>query len=1095
MTLIKGSGGGGGGKGGGGSRTPQEADDSLSSVSYATVVDLLSEGVIEGMDTGAIPGDGEKSIYLDETPIKDSGGNVNFEGYTLVGRTGTQDQTYISELIGNESEKATGLPVDITNATGNESGAQAGSTTKQIQSNSNADRIRVTIQIPVLRTMEDNGDITGRSVRIRIDVQYNSGGFNAVVTDTISGKTSNAYQKDYVFELTGAFPVDIKVLRLSKDDVGSKQNSVTRWTNWTEIIDEKLRYPNSALAYLRFDSRQFSNIPTRKYLIRGIKVKIPSNATVDTTTHPGRLTYSGIWDGTWKSGVHWTNCPAMCLYDLLTNTRYGVGIAESALDRWDFYSISKYCNELISDGKGSTEPRFSCNMLINSRDEVYNVIKEMTSLFRGMCYYGAGSVVMFQDRPADSQYLIGPSNVIDGLFEYSGTSQRSRHSTCTVAWQDYDALGEVQLEYVEDADAVSKLGLQNKDVKALGCYSQGQAHRLGLWLLKSEQFLTETVSFSVGIESGLVLRPGVVIDIADPVKSGTRRQGRVATGSTTTAIKIDSDTNLSVNLGNSPTISVMMPTGLVETKTISGISGTTVSVSSAFSEAPNDEAVWLIQTSDVQSQQYRVLTVAESSGGIYSITALKYNSTIYSSVDSGSDVVLRSISNLSSAPNPVTNISADPAIGFLYSDGQGVFVGASVSWNHDRARLSEFRVQYKMDNDNWQTLSTASPSVTLRNLRAGTLHVRVQASNYLGKSSPVVSQTFAIAGKTAAPENVQGLMMIPSTSSMARLFWNQCADLDVIVGGWVRLRHSPETSNVTWATSTSIHADLPGSAKEAYCDLKGGTYLAKFVDSGGRESIEARLVEFTKPDLDNMQTINTQTEHGTFPGTKTQLAVDSGTNELRMAADGGTSGGNATFHTSGTYLFQNNPIDLGDVYSVRLNSTLKVRSYFPYNPFVDTFADWDALASVDGNTPAAADVKLYLRTTQLASPSSSDWTSWRLFHNAEFSARKYELKAECETDSNLEQIAIQQLKVETLAAVRTASGTATSSSSGDTTITFSFKFLATPAIGISFSATQTGDFYTIASSSATAFAISIYNSSGTRQARSFQWTATGYGKG
>ena len=841
MTLIQGS---KGGKGGGGPRTPVESDDSLSSVSFATVVDLLSEGPIEGMDTGAIPGDGEKSIYLDDTPVRDAGGNKNFDGYTIIGRTGTQDQAYISELVGNESEKATGLPVNITNADGTESGAQAGSTTKQIQSNSNADRIRVTIQIPNLSTIEDDGDIVGREVSIRIDIQYNGGGWNTIKSDTISGKCSNAYSRDYVFALSGAFPVDIKVLRTTVDDTSARQNSVTKWTSWTEIIDEKLRYPNAALAYLRFDSRQFSNIPTRRFKIRGVKVKIPSNATVDTTTHPGRLTYSGIWDGTWKSGLHWTNCPAMCLYDLLTSTRYGVGISESALDRWDFYSISKYCNELVSDGKGSTEPRMSLNIVINTRDEVFNVIRDMTSIFRGMCYYGAGSVVMFQDKPSDSQYLIGPSNVVDGLFEYSGTSQRSRHSTCTVAWQSYDALGEVQLEYVEDADAVSKLGLQNKDVKALGCYSQGQAHRMGLWLLKSDQYLTETVTFSVGIESGIVLRPGVVIDVADPVKSGTRRHGRLASGSTTTAIKIDSTTNLSVDIGKSPTISVMLPTGLVETQSITSINDTTVNVSSAFSEAPNAQSAWLIQTSDVQSQQFRVLSVSESSEGIYAITALKYNSSIYASVDSGEEVVLRSISNVSSAPNPVSSIDAEPSTGFLYSDGQGVFVGCSVSWNHDRARLSEFRVQYKMDNDNWQSITTASPSATFRNLRSGTLHVRVQALNYLGKSSPVVSKTFAIAGKTAAPENVQNLMMIP-TNGMARLFWDQCADLDVIVGGWVRVRHSPDTNNVTWATSTSIHADLPGSAKEAYCDLKGGTYLAKFVDSGGRTSVAPTLIEFT----------------------------------------------------------------------------------------------------------------------------------------------------------------------------------------------------------------------------------------------------------
>ena len=1036
---------------------------------------MLSEGEIQGLD------DGYKSIYLDGTPVKDASGNDNFEGYSVATRNGTQTQSYISDLPSNESE--TSVNVEVTNSA---------SVTRQI-TNSEVDRVRVTIQIPSLRVIEEDGDIVGHSVSIRIDVQYNGGGYTPRVTDTISGKASNAYLRDYIISIDGSFPVDIRVIRTSADESSTRRENKTRWTSYTEIIDEKLRYPNSALAYLRFDSRSFNNIPTRKYLIRGIKVKLPSNATVDTTTHLGRVTYSGVWNGSFGAAT-WCADPAWCLYDLLISSRYGPSIPETSLDKWDFYAISQYCNELVSDGKGSQEPRFLCNLMINSRDEVYNVIQQMTSLFRGISYYGAGSIVMQQDKPSDSQYLIGPSNVVDGNFEYSGTSQKARHTTCTVAYQTYDNHGEVQFEYVEDADAITKYGVINKEVKALGCYSQGQAHRLGLWLLKSEQFLTQTVSFSVGIDSGLVLRPGTVIDIADPVRGGSRRSGRIASGSSTTAIKIDSANDLSVNIGNSPTISCLMPTGLVETKTITSISGTTVNISGSFSEAPNAQSVWLIQTSDLQSQTYRVVGVTENGEGILSVTALEYNSTIYSSVDAGSDIVLRDITELTLAPDPISNLGADPSTGFLYSDGQGIFVGCSISWSHNRKRVSEYRVQYKMDNDNWALLVTGTPSITLRNLRAGTLHVQVQAYNYLNRGSTIVSGTFAIAGKTAAPEDVQGLMMIPSTSSMARLFWNQCADLDVIVGGWVRVRHSPSTINVTWATATSIHADLPGSAKEAYCDLKGGTYLAKFIDSGGRESVNASLVEFTKPNLDNMQTVNTQTEHPSFPGTKTNLAVDSGTNELRMAADGGTSGGNATFHTSGTYLFQNNPIDLGGIHSVRLNSTVKVRGYFPYNAFVDTFADWDALTSVDGNTPTNCDVKLYIRTTQVASPGSSDWTTWRLFHNAEFSARKYELKAECSTGGSLEQIAIQELKVETLAPITTINGTGTTSTTGDLTISLSTAFLAAPSIGISFSASATGDFYTIPTTNATSFTISIYNASGTRQARAFQWTATGYGK-
>jgi len=1074
MTEIRGA--GGGNKGGGGG-PPTEADDSLQSIQYAKVLDLLSEGPIQGLD------DGNKSIYLDGTPVQDASGNDNFEGYSVTTKTGTQDQAYIADLTGNESEVSVGS--QITNST---------PVTRQITT-ATTDRVRVTLKIPILRKVKDDGDIVGHSVQIRIDVQYNGGGYNAVKTDTISGKSSNTYLRDYVFPLTGAFPVDIKVVRLSADDGNARESSQTWWNSYTKIIDEKFRYPNSALAYLRFDSRSFSNIPARKYKIRGIKVKIPSNATVITSTSAGvgeaqigRLTYSGIWNGSFQAAT-WCADPAWCLYDLLINTRYGVSLPESTLDKWDFYTISKYCNELVSDMKGGQEPRMLCNLLINSRDEVYNVIRQMTSLFRGISYYGAGSLVMVQDAPQDSQYIIGNSNVVEGIFDYQGSSQKVRHTTCSVAWQDYAALGEVQFEYVEDADAIAKYGVIEKQVKALGCYSQGQAHRMGRWLLKSEQLLTQTCTFSVGIDSGLVLRPGMVIDIADELKAGERRSGRISSA-TTSAIVADDSKNLSnINLGLSPTLSVIMPTGLVETKTISSISGTTINISGNFSQAPTSPNLWLIQTSDVLSQQYRIISVSENTDRTaFSVTALEYNSSIYSAVDSGTDVVLRDISNLTLAPNPITNARGDQ---FLYSEGQGVFVGFDFDFQHDKVNVAEYRISYRIDNDNWEVITTSTPAATIKNVREGTIYIQVQAYNTLGKGSQIVTFEKALPGKSAPPADPTGFSMIPS-NGLARLSWVQSTDLDVTVGGLVRLRHSPNLSNVTWATATSIHSDLTGTAKEAYCTLKSGTYLMKFVDASGNESVGYAGIEFTMPDLDDMELLTLQQEDDTFPGTKTNLTVTSG--ELLMAADGGSSGGNATLETSGTYLFQNNPIDLGDVYSIRLDSTLRARSFFPYADFVDTWDDWDNQTSIDGTAPSNCDVKLYVRTTQVASPSNSDWTTWRIYNNAQISCRKYELKAEFTTGGNLEQIAVDQLRVQPMMGRRTESGSGTTSNSGDLTVTFGKKFAATPAIGINFSATTTGDYYTIASTSATNFTISIYNASNARQARAFTWTATGYGK-
>ena len=1110
--YIQGAGGGGGKGGGGGNRTPTEADDTLQSVQFANVLDLISEGEIEGLE------DGNKSIFLDDTPVQNSDGTNNFAGYTVVTRNGTQAQGHIPGPF-NAVERETAVGVEVTN----------GSSVTRSITDTDVDRVRITLTVPSLQILEDDGDVVGHSVNIKIQVQYNGGGYNDVINDTISGKSSNRYQRDYLIDLTGSHPVDIRMVRVSADETSQKRASTTIFQSFTEIIDDKFRYPNSALVALRFDSRQFSSIPSRKYLIRGIKVKIPSNATVDTTTHLGRLTYSGVWNGQFQAAT-WCSDPAWILYDLLISERYGAGVPESTLDKYDFFAVSQYCNALVSDGAGGQEPRFSCNMLINQRDEVYNVIQQMTAIFRGIAYYSAGSLTLLQDKPADSQYLIGQSNVVDGIFQYSGTSQKVRHTVAVVAWQSYDTRGDQEYEYVEDHDAVAKYGIIKKDIKAIGCYSQGQAHRIGKWALLSEQNLTETVQFSVALESGIVLRPGMVIDVADPVRAGSRRSGRIQSA-TTTQITADSSNDLTVALAaqNSPKLSVMLPTGVVETRDIpvGGIQpqadGTCdIDVSSAFSQTPAANSVFMVQTTELLPQQFRVASVAESEDGIYGVSAIAYNSTIYNAVEADVSLTTRSISNLSAIPNPVDSIDNEE---FLYEDGSSVFVGASISWNHDRQNVNDFRVQYRIDNDNWETVQTASPSVTLRNLRAGTLYVQISARNYLNKTSRISSATFILVGKTAAPSNVTGFSMIP-VNGQARLSWNQASDLDVRVGGVVRLRHSPDLTGVTWATSTSISDDVAGSATETYEDLKPGTYSIKFVDSGGRESLDAAYIEFTKADLDNVENVSSQTEDPSFAGTKTNLVVDTGQNELELDFEPGVETasvgdmlaendtlilmeddtdntsvmgleGNKGFFTSGTYEFQNNPITFSDVFSVKLDSTLRARAFYPYGIRLDDRPDFDAIVDFDGSAPTAPDVKLFIQTTQDDPAGSPTYTSYRRYNNAEFKARAFKLKAEFSTGAIDEQIAVDQLRVVANMPIRTVTGSVATSASADVSVSYGTgnKFAATPSVGVVFTTNSSGDYYVISNSSATGFDVSVYNSSDTRIAKTVNWTATGYGKG
>jgi predicted phage tail protein len=1100
LLLVQGAGGGGGGGGKGGpansTSVPSEADDSLQSVQFASVLDLISEGEIDGIENGV------QGIYLDGTPVQSSSGTDNFTGYTVVTRTGTQAQSYIANTNGIESEQA--VNVEIT---------AAASVTRQIN-DSDVDRARITVQVPALQIIEDDGDIIGHSVSIRCRVQYNGGGYTTVFEDTISGKTTNAYQRDYIINLSGAFPVDIRLERISPDESSARRQNRTFWFSYTEIIDEKFRYPNSALAFLRFDSRQFKGIPARKYLVRGIKVQLPSNATVDTTTYLGRVTYAGVWDGTFGAAT-WTNDPAWCLWDLLTNTRYGAGIPSTSLDRYDFYAISQYCNELVSNGRGGLEPRFSCNVLINSRDEVYNVIQEFVALFRGIAYYGAGAMVVLQDKPSDPQYLLTPANVVDGLFNYSGSSQKARHTTATVAYQDYDNLGEVSYEYVEDAAAVAKYGIINKDIKAVGCYSQGQAHRAGKWALLSEQNLTETVTFSVSIDSGIVLRPGMVIDVADPMKAGSRRGGRIKTA-TTTAVTLDNATG--ITLGSSPTISVLLPTGLAETRTISSLIAGVVTVSTAFSEAPNAQSIWIIQDTGLQTQQFRVVSVAEAEDGIYGVTALAYNSSIYASIESNLKLQTRDITNLSALPQSPTGLTGTE---HLYIDGQNVRTAFELSWIPPLQRVQSYRVIYRLNNNNWIQLETNSPSIRIEGLDAGTLQVKVQSINSIGGVSNPAIASFSLSGKTAPPGNVQNLTIEPISSNSARLRWDATVDLDVRVGGKVQIRHTNITDGTgSWTNSVDLIPAVAGYNTEAIVPLVEGEILVKFEDSGGRHSVSEASVLVDLPNaLGNflVQSRREDADSPPFQGNKTNVFYDEGYDALVLDGDEFLDDvpdfdaivamdftGN--IQSSGTYEFANT-LDLGASYSIDLKRFFVTTGFYPSDPIDSRTGLVDSWEDFDGAVVDKVNAKLYVRKTPDDPAGTPTWSAWQEFVNGTFGGRAFQFKAELLSNDPAQNILVDQLGYEATFQRRSEqSAVAVSSGAGTKSITFDKPFFtgtaslggvntSLPSVGIVAQNLATGDYVNVSSVSRTGFDVTFRNSAGTAVSRDFLWTAVGFGRG
>ena len=736
--------------------------------------------------------------------------------------------------------------------------------------------------------------------------------------------------------------------------------------------------------------------------------------------------------------------------------------------------------------------------MINQRKEVYKVIQEMSSIFRGISYYGAGSLVLLQDKPSDAQYTLGPANVVDGLFAYSGSSVRSRHTCATVAYQDYDELGEVSFEYVEDADAVAKYGVNNKDIKAIGCYSQGQANRLGKWTLLSEQDLYETCNFEIGIDSGIVVRPGMVVDIVDPLRAGTRRNGRISSA-TTTAITIDSATDLSVDTSENPTLSVVLPNGLVETRNIGSISDRVVNVPVAFSQAPAVNAPWLIQTDDIQSQQFRVITVTENGAGVFGVSAIKYNESIYNAVEQNLNLTQRDITNISATPAAVTNLSATE---FLYEEGGTVRAGVDLSWSSPIANVTDFVIRYRLDNNNFEAVNTQTQSTQIKGLKAGNLEVQVTPRSFAGKTGPITRQTFSLSGKTAIPGNVQNLTLEPLSHNSARLRWDETVDLDVKVSGKVHIRHNNLTDgSATWSNSTDLIAAIAGNATEATVPLLEGEYLVKFEDDGLRKSATETTIVIDQPVSQTFFGVKTQREDQLstpFDGSKTDTAYNSTYDALILNSDGLTAG-------TGEYAFDST-LDLEAVYSLDLERRLVARGIYPTDLWDSRTDNIDTWQDIDGGVVDQVNAELYVRKTNDDPSSSPTYSAWQPLANGVLKGRAFQFKAVLTSSDTAQNILVDELGYKAQLQQRTEQSTATiASGTSAKAVTFTNAFFtgtsglggvnsALPTIGITPLNMATGDFFELSSISRTGFTITFKNSSGTIVDRNFNYMATGFGK-
>ena len=1103
--------------------TPYRAPDTLNSRQFATIQDLISEGEIEGFATAskenrtkgstAYNNAALKDVFLNETPILKSTANsaspadadFNFQGVGFTPRFGTANQTSIPGIVSSESTTAVGVTVSSSSAV-----------TRQI-TNTNVDAIKVTITFPQLQEAKDNGDLVGSSVSLKIQVQYNSGGYSDVISDTITGRTADAYQKEYRVNVTGAFPVDIRVVRVTADSTSSSLIDAFTWTSFGEIIDDAQTYPNSAYTSLRIDSEQFNSIPKRAFRIRGVKVRIPGagasgsgTPSIDNAT--GRIVYptNYIFNGTMGAAV-WCSCPAMILLDLLTTERYGFGthITDANLDLFSFVAASKYANELVSDGQGGQEARFSCNVNIQSSKEAFDLIKDLATVMRCIAIWSAGSITITQDRPTDSSYLFSLANVTSEGFNYTGSSLKQRHSVVSVSYFNMDSR-EMDFEIVEDTSLQSKIGIVKKDVKAFACTSRGQAQRLGKAIIFSENQESEVVNFSTSMDAGAIVRPGSVITINDPVRGGARRSGRVA-AATTTQITVDDEQGLDTFGGSNQKISVIMPDGSIETKPITGISGLVITLSSALSTTPNVNTIWLLESDSLVGQTFRVVSVEEQDGINYSISALTYIAGKYANIEQGISLPARNISLLNEPKNPPSNLSALERTVVINALAITKLI---VTWVGVTG-VSQYLVQYRFNNTNWVSEIVFRTDFELINTEAGVYEFKVFSYNAaLLLSATSTDLTFNAQGKTTPPSNVENLSIEPITNKLVRLRWNKSTDADVIHGGRVYVRHSNLTDGSgTFQNSVDLITALAGNTTDAVVPSLEGEYILKFQDDGGRFSQGETSIIMDLPDLIDTQSILTQREDllsTPFSGAKTNTTFSNTASALQLT--------NPASNSTGEYAFAS-VVDLGDVFSLDLKRTLRavgfnigsdIETLIPAGSFWDDYATDN---NFDGAAADEANTQIQVATSQTASGS---FGSFNNFANGTFKGRRFKFKLILETTNTAQNMNVQQAgfvaefqsrteqSYQTGGTTSTAPQSSGTSSSGKS-ITFGTPFFVgtsslgganayLPSIGITIQNAQSGDFFTVTNVSGTGFTVTIKNGSSFVD-RTFTFSAVGYGKG
>jgi predicted phage tail protein len=807
-----------------------------------------------------------------------------------------------------------------------------------------------------------------------------------VYSDKISGKTTRRYKRAYKFALPDGGPWDVRVRRITADNSSSTLQNTTYFDSLAQIIDSKFAYPNSAIVGIKIDSKQFSSIPVRGYECYLSKVKVPSNY------NPLTREYNGSWDGTFQ--VLWTDNPAWCFYDILIKNRYGLGdyITETDVDKWALYNIAQYCDTMVPNGFGGLEPRFTCNLYLQKREEAFKVIQNMASIFRAIAYWSHTTITASQDSPKNVTQIFSPANVIGGQFKYEGSSGRTRHNVVLAAWNDPQDGYLQKIEYVEDTESIARYGVNETEIVVTGCTSRGQAHRAGRALIFTEKEETETVVFRVGL--GLILSsPGDIIETSDPIRSGIRFGGRVKEASLNT-VTLDAPFEFLSSI--SYNISVMLPDGNIETKMVTTTAGsaTLVNIDTPFTIIPKKWTMWIIASTELIAEKWRVVNMVEVNKTQMDITALSYREDKFAYIEE--NLVLEALPiSLISASQPSAPIDLSVTESLYLSGLSVVAVKATLSWETVIGAVSYVMTYYQDEQNIVQVGDIVNNTIDIQPISEGNYTFNVYAVNLLGRRSQASSINVTINGKSTLPSTVSGFS-ITKVSGLAQAVWGAHPDLDVQVGGYIVIRHSSLTSSAAWQDGVILDS-FTGLSVNGILPLISGTYMAKAVDSGGRYSEDIASFVATEGMITGFTTVGTLTEHATFTGVKTDIILES--SELKL--DGAMSG---------EYEFSAE-LDLSSVLTRRFEVDIKALSY-DVGDLVDDRLDLiDTWSQIDGNSVDDCDATIYASITDDDPSGSPVWSPWVPFFVSDFTCRaiKFKMGLECETlDHN---ISVSELEV------------------------------------------------------------------------------------